>query len=97
MRRCAAVLVMVRDGGGQGYVAAVTAAGDHDLVAVEVGIFLDPVQQRVNVFVGIVAMKAIVELQESLAVSGRAANVWINDGNAQFVEKIIVAREESRP
>src|SRR5258708_34083968 len=84
-------------GGGGGDVSAVTAAGDHDLVAIEVGIFLDPVQQRINVFVCVVAMEAIVELQESFAVSGRTANVGINDGNAQFVEKIIVAREESCP
>src|SRR5437764_11545404 len=67
--------IVVERGDGISHVPAVASARDHDLGGIERGLLSNPVKQRADVFVSVVAMEAVIELQESLAVAGRAAHV----------------------
>ena len=88
-------LVVVVGGDGPRHVSAVAAAGDHDLAGVEGWLRADPVEQRADVFVGLVAVHAVVAGEEGLAVSGGPADVGEDDCDAEFIEEVVGAPEES--
>ena len=57
-----------------------------------------PVEEGADVADAVLAKRrAVVEADEALAEAGRAADVRIEDGDAELVEQIIVAAEEAGP
>src|SRR6266481_4900883 len=76
--------------------SAIAAAGDHDFVAVKPWVLLDPIQERVNVFIGFVAMHAIIELKEGLTVTCGPANIWQEHGNAKLGHVVVAPSQEAR-
>ena len=62
------------------------------------GIGGEPVEEGADVPDRILPQRgAVVEADEALAVAGRAADVGIEDGDAELVDQIIVAAEEAGP
>ena len=88
--------VAVARGDGEGHVPAVTAARHHDAARVESGLSLYPVEQRADVFVRVLALHAVVEREEGLAVARGAADVRVDDCRAHLVEEVIIPSEEVR-
>src|SRR5262249_39788691 len=89
-------LIVIKGGDSVSHMPAIAAAGDHDFVAVQAWILLDPIQERVNVFIGFVAMHSIIELKEGLTVTCGAANIWKEHGNTKFVHVVVVPSQEAR-
>src|SRR5437870_1347937 len=75
---------------------AVARAPYHHAIGVQFRLGSDPVQQRTDVLVGVLPEPAIVQLQEGLAVPGRPADVWIEQGDPQLVEPVVLPRQEMR-
>src|SRR6516225_362159 len=76
--------------------AAVAAAGHADSAGVQGALSADPVEKRVDVLIAVLALCRVVEKRERFSVTGRAANVWIDQRNAQFVQIIVSAAQEDR-
>src|SRR5581483_5990035 len=93
----AADAIVVVGGDGEGHEAAVTSAGNQDLSGIKIGLRLNPIHQRVDVFVGSFAQKSVIELLKSFSVTCRAAHIGINDRHTQFVDIVVVAPEEIGP
>src|SRR5207253_10222265 len=75
-------------------VPAVTPAGYRDARAVEFRLRGDPVEQRVDVLVGVFTLESVVEQGKRFAVSGRPAHVGINQRDSQLAREIIVASQK---
>ena len=57
----------------------------------------EPVEEGADVADAVLAQRrAVVEADEALAEAGRAADIGIEDGDAELVDQIIVAAEEAR-
>ena len=64
---------------------------------IERRIGLQPVEEGADVPDAVLPQRrAVVEGDEALAVAGRAADVGVEDGDAELVDQIIVAAEEAR-
>src|SRR6202050_5622364 len=71
--------------------AAVAAAVCHDAAGIELRLRGDPVEKRVDVLVRVVAQHAVVELEESLTVAAGAADVGLQEGDAQDIDPVVIA------
>src|SRR5215471_16098312 len=83
----AADAIVVVGGDGERHKAAVAASGDQNFAAVEVGLVLDPIKQRIDVLVRTFAQHTVVGGEEGLAVAGRAAHVGEHQRDAHFVQE----------
>ena len=68
--------IAVKSGNGQGHVTAVTSAGDGDAVRIQLGLSADPIEKRVDVFVGVFAQKTIIQKRERLCRSPSSRARW---------------------
>ena len=92
----AADAVAIEGGDGESHVAAIAATSDGDAGGVKVGLSGDPVEECVDVLVGVFAFEAVVQECERLAVPRGTSDVGVDQGDAKFIEKVVVAAEESR-
>ena len=81
----AADAVAVKGRNRQRHVAAVAAAGHRNSIGIQVGPRGDPVEERVDVLVRVVAMEPIVQQRKCFSVAGRAAHVGKNQCDPQLV------------
>ena len=61
--------VAVKRGNRERHVSAVTAAGNADAARVEIRLRADPVKKRIDVFVRVLPLKAVVQQRECLAIA----------------------------
>ena len=67
---------------GQRHVAAIAAAGHHHAPGIQIGARWNPVQKRADVLHRILALAAVVQIQERLPIAGRPAHIRENDGRS---------------
>ena len=92
----AADAVAVERRNSQRHMPAVTSTRDRNALRVEFRLRGDPVEKRVDVFIGVFTLEPVIQQRESLSVACRAAHVRINQRDSQFVQQIIVAPQKSR-
>ena len=80
----------------QRHVPAIAAAGDHHPAGVQVVALCDPIEQRPDVLVGVLPQKPIVEFKERFSIARRSTHVRIDQRDAQFVEKMVIASQKDR-
>ena len=86
------------NGPGVAHVAAVGAAGDGDPLRIDGRIGAEPVEEGAEVAHRILAqIGPVIQADEPLAVAGGAADVGEEDGDAQFVDQVVVAAHEAGP
>ena len=81
----------------QRHIAAIAAAGDGDALAVEQPVLAQAVEKSADIEHAVLAQPwTVVEGYESLAKAGRAANIWIEERDTEFIDQIIVPAQKMR-
>ena len=87
IRNCAPDAVVVFRRHGKRHITAIARPLHKNAISIEVGLFLDPVEQSADVLYRIFALRAIVEIEEFLSIPRRAAHVGVNLHDAKFIDE----------